>query len=157
MSTLLIDNLLLNELKNQISYSRNRIYAIVFLVYIHKNRKQDDTRDIGRLLVEAQSRGVDVRVIINRVLKRGLFSKQNSDFADFLQSAGITTVITDSRRTTHTKVWLFDYNNVIIGSHNLTGSSLHSNREMSVLLNDTSINKQIAEYFEKQVFETITR
>jgi len=157
MNHLLIDNEFLTELKNQIKIAQKRIYAIIFLTYIHKNRKVDDSRDIRDMLVEAKKRGIDVRIIINRMLKRGLFKNQNSEFAKNLYSNGIVTVVTDTRRTTHAKVWLFDNDRVIIGSHNLTGSSLHSNREMSILVEDPSINNILAEYIEKQIFETITR
>jgi len=157
MEKLLIDHEFISELKKQIQGAQKRIYAVIFLVYIHKHRTQDDAREIRDLLIDAKKRGLDVRIIINRNLKRNLFTSQNKDFADVMSSAGITIVVTDTRRTTHCKIWVIDDEKVIIGSHNLTGASLHSNREISIITENREINEQLATYIEKQIFETITR
>lgn len=41
--------------------------------------------------------------------------------------------------TMHAKVWIFDSNRVIIGSHNLSGSSLTTNHDASIYSDDLAV------------------
>jgi len=150
MLKLLIDEQFLPELKTQIQEAQQKIYAILYFVRIRKSRKNDDVKNILSLLLQAKQRHIDIKFLINRNLRLHLFSVHNTDFANELQKNNIDARITDSNRTTHCKAWIFDDDRVIIGSHNLSNSSLHVNREISLLIHDADLNSQLTAYFKEE-------
>ncbi len=53
----------------------------------------------------------------------------------------------------HAKAWLIDDTVAIIGSTNLTRSSLDANRELSVLTRDPTVIRQLNDVFEQDYSE----
>ena len=147
----LFDNEFLPFLKNQISVSHKRIYAIIYFAIMFQTRKNDDVSEIVSALIQAKKRGLDVRILMNSIIKRGLTSKHNFDVAKKLYDNNITVSMSDFNRTTHAKVWIFDDDGIIIGSHNLTKSSFHKNREVSIYFIDFEANKKISSYIEQEI------
>jgi phosphatidylserine/phosphatidylglycerophosphate/cardiolipin synthase-like enzyme len=65
MTQLLLENAFINELKNQIQFANEKIFAFIYYARILQTRKNDDTEKILKLLVDAKNRGVEVKLLIN--------------------------------------------------------------------------------------------
>jgi phosphatidylserine/phosphatidylglycerophosphate/cardiolipin synthase-like enzyme len=55
----------------------------------------------------------------------------------------------NTKNPVHAKVWLFDRERVIVGSHNISSRALGTNIETSVLFDDGEGVEKIGEWFEK--------
>jgi phosphatidylserine/phosphatidylglycerophosphate/cardiolipin synthase-like enzyme len=82
---------------------------------------------IGKALVEAKKRGVDVRVVVDRE-HNGKRDKPNS-VASFLAANGIPVRVDTAVRIQHNKVIIVDGQSVQNGSFNFTSAAQTSNAE----------------------------
>jgi len=100
--------------------------------------------EIVNHLVDAQTRGVSVRVVCPRTGR----SAATSSALARLQSGGVNVRVLDAP-TIHAKAMVADDRAIYVGSVNLTRASLDDNREFGVLWNDpaaaTVIAKTIAD------------
>lgn len=89
-------------------------------------------------LVEAHSRGVEVRVGLDKGLLYGTTKRdpKNDAAAEWLTKNGVQVVWDEQERTSHAKILLVDDQVAIIGSHNWTRAALTGNREVSLLVTD---------------------
>jgi len=84
---------------------------------------------IAKALVDAKSRGVDVRVILDKSQRTERYSG-----ASFLSNAGIPVFIDAGHRIAHNKVMVIDGQTVITGSFNFTKSAETGNAENVLLI-----------------------
>lgn len=90
-------------------------------------------------LAKAAKRGVQIRLLTSASLR--------SKPARYLQQAGAR--LTHSQPLyIHAKVLIFDRTDAVVGSINLTRTSLDDNRELSVITHDRSVVKQLQATFE---------
>jgi len=101
------------------------------------------THPVRRLieaLADAQQRGVDVSVILDRSFqydheqRRRMISRVNDNAAETLQAAGIDISFASPGRLMHQKVIVVDSHTVITGSHNWTLLSMTRNQESGELI-----------------------
>jgi len=93
---------------------------------------------IAVALIEAEKRGVDVEVILDRSQEQA----RGSD-ADLISESGIPTFIDSAYRIAHDKVMIIDGNKVITGSFNFTKSAEEYNAEnLLVISNDPPLAEQ---------------
>ncbi len=86
---------------------------------------------IAMACASALRRGVQVIV----VLDKSQMSEQNSA-ADYLASAGVTTMIDSTHQIAHNKVILIDGRTIITGSFNFTYNAEHNNAENLLVIYD---------------------
>ncbi|MCX7173744.1 MAG: phospholipase D family protein [Proteobacteria bacterium] len=86
---------------------------------------------IGKALVEAKKRGVDVRVVADRE-HNGRRDKPNS-VVNFLAASGIPVRIDSAVRIQHNKVVIVDGQSVQNGSFNFTAAAQTSNAENIII------------------------
>lgn len=87
--------------------------------------------EIAQAVVDAQNRGVRVRVILDKSQR----IDRNSSAA-FLQKSGISVLIDDQHALAHNKVVLIDGKVIITGSFNFTRASEERNAENLLILRD---------------------
>lgn len=97
-----------------------------------------DYQVVGALAAAAR-RGVLVQVLTS--------GSQLGKKWDYLQRAGVRLAL-DKRLVIHAKVVLADKKQALLGSINFTQPSLDKNRELSVLVNDPAIVKQLLQVFD---------
>lgn len=56
-----------------------------------------------------------------------------------LRDLGFSVRFLNSRSTQHSKVWIFDNDSIIIGSHNLVPSSVRNPNEVSLFIDNPSV------------------
>lgn len=79
---------------------------------------------IAKALVEAQRRGVDVFMILDKSNRTTKYSA-----ADFTDHFGVETYIDDKHAIAHNKIMIIDKETVITGSYNFTKAAENSNAE----------------------------
>jgi len=96
---------------------------------------------IAQALIEAEKRGVDVEVILDRSQEQA----RGSD-ADLIVEGGVPTFIDPAYRIAHDKVMIIDGSRVITGSFNFTRSAEDYNAEnLLVISNDPPLAAQYTE------------
>ena len=134
----------------QIQQAEKRIWVMLYVL----RREQSGTGPVTQLieaLVEAQQRGVDVRIVLDQSKrwKSDEIEGKNSDSVDWLNDLGLPVLLDDLSRRTHAKSVIIDDQWVIIGSHNWTMSALAYNVELSVLINDTAMVELVETEFQQ--------
>ena len=94
---------------------------------------------IAKALVDAHSRGVLVRVILDKSQETEKYSA-----AAFLANAGIATHIDRQFPIAHSKIIIVDNIDVITGSFNFTKAAEHANAENCIILHN---NKPLADIY----------
>ncbi len=86
---------------------------------------------IAKALVEAQQRGVQITVILDKSNLTGQYSS-----ADFVLHASIATYIDSQHAIAHNKIMLIDGRTIITGSFNFTKQAEASNAENLLVIHD---------------------
>ena len=89
---------------------------------------------IAKALVEAHKRGVRVEVILDKSNRT-----RNYSAADFVQHAGIPTLIDGKHTIAHNKIMILDGEVVITGSFNFTRAAEEKNAENLIVIRDKAI------------------
>lgn len=150
MPKLLIENQLSNFLLEKIHSTKKRIYAFFFYARIYKTKPNYPTTKIFNALVESKNKNIDIKILINNQVDDNKPMRANKQFCAMLAAAGIDARLSPKGRLTHAKFWIFDDYEIIIGSHNISYRSLKLNREVSVYLEDFTINQELSRYFLKE-------
>ena len=134
------------QVMRHIDQAEGSIDAIVYVAHLGSADETDHPiRQIIARLAAAQSRGVTVRVVLDRSPDWGSteISTKNDPAAALLQAANIPVWGDETNRTTHCKAWIFDQHTCIVGSHNWTRSAATRNREWSIMVDDKTMAKQM--------------
>ncbi len=89
---------------------------------------------IAKALVDAQKRGLEVAVILDKSQQTEKYSE-----ADFLFNSGIPTAIDARHAIAHNKVMILDHAVVITGSFNFTKAAEESNAENLLVIRDPAL------------------
>ncbi|MEM2948041.1 MAG: phospholipase D-like domain-containing protein [Candidatus Anstonellales archaeon] len=87
--------------------------------------------DVAHALVNAEKRGVNVRIIVDESTVDG----ETKAILKYLKNNGVEVRLANYYQRTHAKFIVVDGIRVLVGSHNLSNSALYYNREASVILN----------------------
>lgn len=111
---------------------------------VHKNSYPDQ---VLLHLSQAVRRGVKVKVILENTGNRDKkLDEQNRKTKKLLEEKRVEVYFDSPKRTTHTKLIVFDQRFVILGSHNLTTAALKYNNEVSILLENSDLAKRARDY-----------
>lgn len=104
------------------------------------------SRDIVEALERAKSRGVDVRIIV----ERNVIGGENDAIFDELDAKGFRIrYASRAFQLTHSKFMIIDGKKVLVGSHNFSNSALYKNREASVIVADAPTVREFGEIFDR--------
>lgn len=87
--------------------------------------------EIAKALVDAQRRGLEVKIILDKSQKTERYSQ-----ADFTAHSGVPTWIDSNHSIAHNKIMVIDGVTVITGSFNFTRNAEKNNAENLVLIHD---------------------
>ena len=122
--------------------AQKRIGIMHFLLFSERGK----TKGLVNELIKASKRGVDVRLLLEGH-KSGV-SQRNRLTANRLEKAGIKVAYSGRSRLLHTKMVLVDNSLVLVGSSNLTNTSLSKNYESNVLLRSRVASKALWSHFD---------
>jgi phosphatidylserine/phosphatidylglycerophosphate/cardiolipin synthase-like enzyme len=105
--------------------------------------------ELFNLLVAKQRRGLDVRVVIRDAREfPGDAGEKQDELLERLSGKGFDPDRIKVQPGCHTKGIVVDGGKVLLGSHNFTNAGTHTNRDASLIVDDT----EVARYF-RDVFE----
>ncbi len=135
----------LRRVERMFAGAKRRIWVMLFVIRPDAGSPVDG---LLSALADAKSRGVDVRVVLDRPRADAGADERtrNREAATWLTDHGIAVTWDEAERTTHAKVLLID-DRAIIGSHNWTRSALLLNRELSVVTTDRPVISGIEQAF----------
>jgi len=130
---------------------RNAQKSIDLSMFVFKTTKS--TRDrpsmiIAELKAVAQW-GVKVRVFLEESRFDENLNDTNRKTAEELRKQkGIEVIFDSPNITTHTKIAVIDHRYSFIGSHNFTNSALGYNNELSLMVDDRKLAREVTEYLD---------
>ena len=101
---------------------------------------------ITKALVKAHQRGVAVKVIVDKKMRK---LKKNT--VDSLLKAGVDTFFDDVHHTAHNKVMIIDENLTVSGSFNFVKVAETDNAENLLLIRSPSIAKEFLDNWKKHL------
>jgi len=120
----------LRAIYDRVKYANERVKVLMYIATL-----ANATKPLYRLLKEKEDEGLDVAVLLNGASK--LPQGYNKPVADFLKELGLSRVLL-SKRFIHAKLIVVD-NFVILGSHNLTSSSVAGRLELSLAIESPNL------------------
>jgi competence ComEA-like helix-hairpin-helix protein len=132
-------------------FIHNAQHRIDIGMYIFKVGTSDSNgpRQIMNELIRARKRGVKVSVVLENSSYSDSLNEDNGRVARILGKNHITVKFDSLKRTTHTKIVLIDGRFAFIGSHNFTHSALTQNNEITLLLDNPRVARDIQQYLTK--------
>lgn len=131
--------------------SEDRIWAAVFSINLSFLADSNlRVRDLAKELIAAQTRGVDVRVLLSgERVEYNSFRVANEMSADYLTSRGIEVRNYGSadKRKSHAKYVVIDESWVLLGSHNWSPRSFALGHDDSVALRSAELNERMGRAF----------
>lgn len=132
MQSIINDSNYLRYLKNYINQAVRHIYISSFKIEITNKPRGRKLKDIFQDLISKSKNGVDIRLLINWHNDRRSVAKTNLSAAYYLRKNGIAVRHLTNNRCCHSKLFIFDKEKAIIGSHNLSVKSCCNNFELSI-------------------------
>ena len=130
------DKITHNVILPMIKHAQNYIYIPTFLITDMK---------IVNELINAQARGVEVKIIIDALNASGKYSKHK-----ILRNAGILVKTENYAGKMHSKSMIIDDKYTLIGSMNFSNSGENKNDENLVVIKDSEITKFYKTFFQYQ-------
>jgi phosphatidylserine/phosphatidylglycerophosphate/cardiolipin synthase-like enzyme len=127
-------------------------HEVVVSMFLFKTNPDSSSRAnlILEDLIAAQKRGVQVRVLLEKTNRRDAsLDRENRATSRRLRRNGVQVLFDSPDTTTHTKTIVVDERFLFIGSHNLTHSALFYNHELSVLIDDPNLAREVIRYLKK--------
>ena len=140
--------------------AKSKVWVALYVASYQADRGNALENKLFNALAKVHSKGVDVRVVLDRGLEwdsaKAQLSKERSDKNDaafeFLKSKGISVRWDSFEQIMHAKFVVVDESYAVLGSHNWTYSALSKNVELSVLLSRESDCQPVAKVF-KELWE----
>ena len=138
---------------DRINKATKSIRVMMYLAQRYENFSQSPPNQLLLALAQAQKRGVEVQVILERPKhdneRSSDLSRKNKQVEKFLTGAGIVAMEDSPKITTHAKVLVIDTRYIIIGSTNWTYAALALNNEASVMIDSPAVAKVYEGLFEQ--------
>ncbi|MEM1693965.1 MAG: phosphatidylserine/phosphatidylglycerophosphate/cardiolipin synthase family protein [Sulfolobales archaeon] len=125
---------ILDDIYEKTMYGSRRVKILMYIATLSKA-----TRKYYRLLKNKRNEGIDVAVVLDGTFK--VSRHYNTKVYSYLKSLGLDKVVLTSRHT-HAKVVVID-DYTMIGSHNLTSSSLAGRMELAVVLRNSNLSNSM--------------
>jgi len=103
---------------------------------------------LNRAVLSQAEAGKKIRVLLNKEGRAQHLMEINMKASRFLGEAGIRVKFGRTFPITHAKLWVFDDDAVVLGSHNLSNRSVTVNNECSALIKSRDVAREFKRYFE---------
>lgn len=128
-----------------INRAEERVWVMMYVMRLD----DEPVAGLGRALVAARKRGLDVRVVLDQSYRWGTdeVEPKHLDAEAWLRDHDVPILIDDLAVRTHAKVVLVDADIAVVGSHNWTRSALARNHETSILHVDPVLVEELERIF----------
>ena len=124
----------------------NRRIGLVMFLFKATDRQDNRPAQLAQALIDARRRGVRVEVLLEKSGYDEELNRENEKVAQLLRKNRIEVRLDSPGTTTHAKLVVIDSRYVFLGSHNLTQAALKRNHEVSLLLDNTALAREITDY-----------
>lgn len=131
--------------KKLIDDADESIFVIAFEMKYYDRYPDSKTNQLIEALIDAQNRGVNVRVLTDEYLDK--YDSGASNLVRMLRQKGVDARLDGSERTTHAKVLVVDGKYVLLGSTNWSFTSFEKNAEANVLVHSKGLASDFERYF----------
>lgn len=147
MNTLITNQNYIQIVEHLINQATKEILMTVFCARFIKSNNYPGSKTILKALARAQTRNVDVGILLHGGTNFSRVSKWNKASLRIFRDFGLTPKIAAPDITLHSKLIIIDGKILIVGSHNLTESSLTRTQELSVAIEDNDLAQQARTFF----------
>ena len=112
------------------------------------SQPNNPVQQLNQLLLNKIRSGVKCRILLNKEGRGQHLMAINMKASRYLSEAGALVKFGHTFPITHAKLWLFDDDLSVLGSHNLSGRSFTVNNEVSVLINSRPVCNEYRRYFD---------
>ncbi len=130
---------------NQAKYS---IDVIQYQWNFYPGNPRSQIQNLNRTLLARANSGIKVRVLMNKEGRGQHLTTINLKASQYLSEAGVRVKFGRTFPITHAKLWIFDDDAVILGSHNLSNRSVTVNNECSALIKSREVAREFKRYFD---------
>ncbi len=142
---LLADDHYFPVLINFVKTARQHIDVAMFLFKTTKSKNNRPALLVDEL-IRARKRGVQVQVVLENSGYSDSINAENQRVAAKLRKNKVKVRFDSVKKTTHTKMVIIDNRFSFVGSHNFSHSALAFNHEISLLLDNRDLAKELRSY-----------
>ena len=135
----------LKEAVNRVKYS---IDVIQYEWYFYPGKPNCQIQEFNRTVLARLESGIKMRVLLNKEGREQHLMAINMGTSRFLGEAGASVKFGKVFPINHAKLFIFDDDEVILGSHNLSNRSVTVNNECSALIKSREVAVEFKRYFE---------
>lgn len=148
MLKVLIGAEFLSEVVREIGGAERSIEVVMFEWSWYPGQHTGSVQDINRELCIRGKGGCEVRVLLHNEAMGRALHRINRVSAGHMKQNGVVVKWGNTGVPLHAKVWMFDRERVVVGSHNISVRAMRTNEEVSVLLDDAGEVKRVVDWFE---------
>lgn len=138
----------IKKLVDMVSQAKYSIDVIQYQWNFYKGKPKSQIQGLNRTVIGKAKGGTKFRVLLAKEGRSQHLTAINMQTKKVLGDAGINVKFGRSFPTTHAKLWVFDDDAVILGSHNLSNRSVTVNVETSVLIKSRVVAVEYKRYFD---------
>lgn len=131
-----------------INHAKYSLDVIQYQWNFYPGNPRSQIQELNRTILVRAERDIKVRVLLNKEGRGQHLMKINMQASSFLSEVGIKVKFGRTFPITHAKLWIFDDDAVILGSHNLSNRSVTVNNESSVLIKSREVAREFKRYFD---------
>jgi competence protein ComEA len=124
--------------------------VMFFFRFDEKEKEKYPTYEYLMALVEAKSKGVDVKVILDHQAEGDSKPSTliNTNALEFLRKHGVPVTFDIEDVATHSKLVLVDDAHVVVGSHNWTAGSFFAYHDVSIYVHSAKLFETYTQHFD---------
>ena len=138
----------ITELIETVNRAKYSIDIIQYQWNVYPDQPQSHIQRLNRTLLARAGAGIKMRVLLEKGGSERHLTEINMKAAGVLGEAGIIVKLGRTFPITHAKLWIFDDDEVILGSHNLSNRSVTVNWEVSALIKGRAVAVEYKRYFD---------
>lgn len=121
---------------------------IALVMFLFKAGEAADNRptQLAKALIDARRRGVQINVLLEKSGHDEELNRENEKVAHLLRKNRIDVRFDSPETTTHAKLVVLDGHLVFLGSHNWTQAALKHNHEVSLVLDNATLARELSDY-----------
>ena len=137
----------IGELIKAVNQAKYSLDVIQYQWNFYSGKPGSKIQKLNRTVMARAGAGIKVRVLLNKEGRGAHLTAINMKAARYLGEAGVVCKFGRTFPINHAKLWVFDDDVVILGSHNLSTRSVTVNNEASVLIKSRPVAVEYKRYF----------
>jgi len=147
-STIAVDRQIYPLISDVVNSTKKELCLAFFQMTLDENHLVGLPLSIFSSLKSRLDDGVNIKVILNQKFANAIQRELNSKTIKLLKSVGIDVKWADPRSVVHAKLIISDGEKAVVGSMNMTATSLADNFEVAVYLKSPLVKDVLSPYFE---------